>query len=179
MVSCPAKAGAIIIEAAEHAEKRGVRPLARLAGWSQMYCDYDSPHFQQAIESCFRSAVDHARLETTDVGWVNADACGSVIRDPLEARAIREVFGEVPVVAHKGNIGSLGPGVSTIELIGAILSLQYSLIPPTLNYDHPAPDCPVAVSNKSLSLAAVSGQAVLKSSISTTGQITSVVFTPC
>lgn len=170
-------AGAIIIESAEHAAKRGARPLARIGGWSQMYTDYDAPEFQQGIESCFQSAVHNAGLEAKDIGWVNADACGSVTRDPMEAKAIHNVFGDVPVVAHKSNFGSLGPAVSTLELIGAILGLQHNLIPPTLNFETPDPDCPVSVSNTACKLDANSG-AMLKSSISTTGQLASIVLKP-
>jgi 3-oxoacyl-[acyl-carrier-protein] synthase II len=80
-------------------------------------------------------------------------------------------------VAHKGNFGNLGPSTSTVELIGAIMSLQKRQLPPTLNFDFPDPVCPIDVSPKHvISLESGRRLTVLKSSVSNTGQIASVVL---
>lgn len=166
-------AAAIVLESATHAAARGAKPLAELKGWSRMFGVYESDHFSDSVAACFRSAVSDAGLSTTDIGSINAEATGSVRGDAVEAQAIQSVFGDVPVVANKGNFGNLGPGTSSVETVAAILSLQHQTLPPTLNREAADPTCPVNVSDRAIK---TEGKPVLKSSISTTGQIVSVVM---
>ena len=168
--------GAIVIETAENAARRGAVPLARVSGCSRTFNQPYGPEFQSGIEYCYRSALESARMNATDISWINADASGSIKGDPYEAQAIRAVFGETPVVAHKSNFGNLGPGTSTVELIGSILSLDRKTLPASLNTDETDPDCPVVVNKAPISFEDSSRLSFLKSSISTTGQITAVVL---
>ena len=59
--------------------------------------------------------------------------------------AIREVLGDVPVTAPKGNFGNLGAGAGLVELAATLLGLQNGVVPPTRNYQTPDPKCPVNV----------------------------------
>ena len=79
------------------------------------------------------------------IGHVNADGMGTVDDDQAEAAAIREVLGDVPVTAPKGNFGNLGAGAGLVELAASLLGLQNGVVPPTRNYQTPDPKCPVNV----------------------------------
>lgn len=166
-------AGAIILESAEHAQSRGATPLARLAGWARSYQTPNSEQYADAIRGNFESALHNAELSPQDVKLINANASGSIEGDRVEAEAINELFGNTPVVAHKGNFGNIGPGTSIVELIGAVLTKQSGIVPATLNCDSVDPVCPVNVATAQCS---IESGAILKSSFSTTGQITSVLL---
>ncbi len=169
-------AGALVLESEAHAAARGATPLARISGWSRMFGNWERPDFSTSIANSFRSALADAKMQAIQIGSINAEASGSIAGDFAEAQAIKQVFGETPVVANKGNFGNLGPGTSTIETIAGILSLQHGQLPPTLNRDHPDPACPVRVFDKVTQLNGTDGNAFLKSSISATGQIATVII---
>ena len=65
--------------------------------------------------------------------------------DPIEARAIRETLGDVPVTAPKSYFGNLGQGSGMVELVVSLLAMSKGVVPPTLNYETPDPECPVNV----------------------------------
>ena len=166
--------GALVLESAEHAAARGAVPLATLSGWSRTYRNPTSDQFSEALENGFQSALRHAGLEVSQIGLVNANASGSIQGDRTESCAIKRIFADCPVVAHKSNFGNLGPGTSMIELIGAVLSLKHKMIPPTLNCDSVDPQCRINVVTSPTPL---NSGGILKSSFSSTGQICSVVLT--
>jgi len=70
---------------------------------------------------------------------------GTIDMDRIEARAIHAALGDVPVTAPKAAIGHIGAGCGAVELAASILGLEHGLVPPTLNYERPDPDCPVNV----------------------------------
>jgi len=168
-------AAAVILESAAHAARRGAVPLAKLEGWAMTFGPPDQATFSSSIADCFRIAVERTGLRTTQIGSINADASGRVFGDAAEAGAIQQVFGDTPVVANKGNFGNLGPGTSLVETVAAILSLQRGWLPPTLNFEFPDPDCPVNVRSGEM-LAEGAPHRILKSSISETGQIASIIL---
>ena len=65
--------------------------------------------------------------------------------DAIEAAAIREVLGDVPVTAPKSFFGNLGSSSGAVEMVASVLALQRAAIPVTLNYTQPDPACPVCV----------------------------------
>ena len=87
-------------------------------------------------------------MEVADVGHVNAHGLSDYEHDVTEARAIREVLGEVPVTAPKSFFGNLGAAGGAMEMAASVLALGHGEIPITLNYEHPDPDCPVNVVHK-------------------------------
>jgi 3-oxoacyl-[acyl-carrier-protein] synthase II len=80
-----------------------------------------------------------------DIGHVNAHGEGSVNQDRIEAEAIRDTLGDVPVTALKSYFGDLGAGSGAVELVGSVLALAQGRVPPTLNYEEVDPSCPVNV----------------------------------
>ncbi|MEN6450089.1 MAG: beta-ketoacyl synthase N-terminal-like domain-containing protein, partial [Thermoguttaceae bacterium] len=98
-----------------------------------------------AIRRAVRGALDDAGLTPADVGLVVAHGVSTVDDDRVEAQAIHEVLGDVPLTAPKSYFGHLGPGAGALETALAVLALQHRLIPPTLNYERPDPECPANV----------------------------------
>lgn len=167
---------ALVLESAEHAAARGATVLAKLSGWSRSYLNPSNDNYSDALVSNYKSTLEFAGVGSIDVGLVNANASGSRIGDQVEASAIRTVFGDTPVVAHKSNFGNMGPGTSTTELVGGVLSIVNREIPPTVNCDQVDSECPVNVVTEKTKLAEDQEVAVLKSSYSSTGQIVSVLI---
>jgi 3-oxoacyl-[acyl-carrier-protein] synthase II len=167
-------AAAMVLETKEHAQRRGATPLAHVRGWSQNFGSCEGL-LSSAIATGFRAALERAQLTANQIGSINAHASGSVPIDAAEAQAIRQVFGNVPVVANKGNFGNLGPGTSSVETVAAILSLHHRRLPATLNRDYPDPACPVEITGPNQNWPA-ENETILKSSISDTGQLASVIL---
>jgi 3-oxoacyl-[acyl-carrier-protein] synthase II len=140
-------AAQIVLESRAHAERRGVRPLARVAGTAS--------RCERAAESCcptgdaigraIRAAMAAARLESFHIGHVNAHGNSTREDDAAEAGAIRGTLGDVPVTAPKSFFGNLGHGSGMVELAISLLSLPNGVVPPTLNFETADPECPVNV----------------------------------
>jgi 3-oxoacyl-[acyl-carrier-protein] synthase II len=136
-----------VLESRRHAERRGARILATVDAVVSRY----EPSIAQrqitgkAIAAAIRAALDMASLEPHDIAHVNAHGISTREDDPAEARAIRETLGDVPVTAPKSYFGNLGPGSGAVELAISLLAMQRGVIPPTLNYEHADPECPVNV----------------------------------
>jgi 3-oxoacyl-[acyl-carrier-protein] synthase II len=169
-------AGAIVLESAEHAARRGAQPLAKIRGWSRGFKNIDDPGFASALQGGFEASLAAANVKSTEIDFVNANACGTLLGDAWEANAIRNVFADTPVVANKGNFGNLGPGTSTVELVGSVLSLNSRTLPPTINLETDDPNCPVNASQNSVPLSQLGTTKTLKSSISSTGQFASIIL---
>ena len=76
---------------------------------------------------------------------MNAHASGLVADDVIEARAIHQVLGDVPVTAPKSFFGDMGSSGGAVEMVASVLALQHGQVPVTLNYSQPDPNCPVQV----------------------------------
>jgi 3-oxoacyl-(acyl-carrier-protein) synthase len=92
-----------------------------------------------------RRALTDAGLTLDDIGYINAHATGTEWNDKNETGAIKEVFGqhayEIPVVGNKAALGHSIAGSGALELIGCIFSLRDQVVPPTINYKLPDPEC--------------------------------------
>ena len=140
-------AAAFVVERREHAVARGATVLAKILG-SANTCKprrAGEPLEGDAIRNAISTALCDAGLEPSDVGHVSAQGNSTIDDDRLEARAIRDVLGDVPVTALKSYFGNIGSGGGAVEMVGSVLGLQRGLIPPTLNYEQPDPECPVNV----------------------------------
>lgn len=140
-------AGIMIIEALEHAEKRGAKILARIAGWSNRYEPplHDRVVTGSGIRASIKAALQSAGLQPGDIGHVNANAGGLIVDDRIEAQAIHAELGEVPVTAPKSFFGDLGAGSGAVEMLASVIGLSTGQVPRTLNYEMPDPECPVNV----------------------------------
>ncbi len=144
---CGEGAAQLVLESREFAERRGATVLARVAA---VCTRTESAAIAQqptgdAICRALRAAITSARIAANDIGYVNAHGLSTREDDPSEARAIREVLGEIPVTAPKSYFGNLGQGSGMVELAISLLALKNGVIPPTLNYETPDPECPVHV----------------------------------
>ena len=139
-------AGILVLEAESHALQRGVPILAEIKGYG---ASADSSHLTQPAQigpvMAMRRALVDAHLALEDIDYINAHATGTEWNDQNETRAIKEVFGErayrIPVVGNKAALGHSIAGSGALELIGCILSLRDQVLPPTINYRVPDPEC--------------------------------------
>lgn len=136
-----------ILETAAHASARNANVLGAILG-SGSSCVLDKqgkPNLRKALANAMRAAFRDAGIEPADVGHINAHGLGSGAVDNAESHAIHDVFGAsagtVPVTALKSYLGNSGSGCGTLELAGSLLGLQHGVIPPTLNYETPDPEC--------------------------------------
>ena len=132
------------LEELEFAQKRGAKILGELVGFAS---GFDKGRTGKGLATVIRNALRDANVQPADIGHVNAAARGSRVLDPWDAKAIREVFGDVPVLAPKGHLGNSGAASGLIELAASVLALQHGQLPGTLNHSNPDPDCPVNVTS--------------------------------
>lgn len=173
---CGEGAAQIVLESREHAERRGARAIARVAGAAtrfELAADKQHPT-GDAIRRAIRAALAAAGLEPRDIGYVNAHGLSTREDDPIEARAIRETLGDVPVTALKSFFGNLGQGSGLVELAVSLIALGEGVVPPTLNYETPDPECPV---NVVTTLQRAEKHAFVKLNHNSTGQAAAVVIT--
>jgi len=165
-----------VLESRGHAERRGVRPLARIAGAASRYEPTAETQVPtgNAIRRAIVAALDQAKLESFHIGHVNAHGNSTREDDRAEARAIRAALGNVPVTAPKSFFGNLGHGSGAVELAVSLVSLASGVIPATLNYEMPDPDCPVNVVAEAQP---AENRTFLKLNHNTTGQATAIVIT--
>ena len=162
----------LVLETRAHAERRGARILARVAGFSHRY--ERPPHTGAAIGCAIAEALSGANIHADQVGHVNAHAGGRVDLDAIEAQAIRDVLGDVPVTAPKSYFGDLGAGSGAVELVASVLAQEQGKVPRTLNYETPDPRCPVNVVH-GVSLATDQPAAVTVN-LAGSGQVAAVVL---
>ena len=140
-------AGVVVLEERRHAESRGAPILARIAGLAGCFEPRSAGNKPKgtAIGRSIAAALERAGLGAADIGHVNAHGLGTSVDDRIEARAIRDALGDVPVTALKGFFGNLGAGSGAIEIVATVLALLNGEVPPTLNYHKPDPECPINV----------------------------------
>jgi 3-oxoacyl-(acyl-carrier-protein) synthase len=139
-------AGILVLEAERHALRRGVPILAEIKGYG---ASADSSHLTQPARigpvRAMQRALANAGLTVDEIDYINAHATGTEWNDKNETGAIKEVFGrrayEIPVVGNKAALGHSIAGSGALELIGCILSLHDQVVPPTINYKVPDPEC--------------------------------------
>jgi 3-oxoacyl-[acyl-carrier-protein] synthase II len=138
-------AGLVVLESAEHAERRGATSYAEVAGVGM---SSDAYHIAQpdpvgaGATRAMRFALQDAGLEATDIAHINAHATSTPQGDLSEAAAIRAALGEdaaaaVVVSATKSMTGHLLGAAGSVEAIAAILALRDRLAPPTINLEDP------------------------------------------
>jgi 3-oxoacyl-[acyl-carrier-protein] synthase II len=166
--------GVLILEEREHALRRGAKIYGEVVGFGSAF---DRQRNGSGVVRAIRAALAGAGIGPEEIDHVNAQGFSTCPGDACEARALQEVFGNcdppVPVLAAKSYFGNLGAGSSTTELAASLLALQHGVVPPTLNYEEPDPDCPVSV--LAGSPRPVRRKHVLKVSFTEIGQCAAVV----
>jgi 3-oxoacyl-[acyl-carrier-protein] synthase II len=141
-------AGILIMEELEHAQARGANIIAEITGFgssSNAYRITDSPPDGRGADQSMRSALEDAGISPEDINYINAHGTSTLVNDRSETQAIKKVFGDsaygTPISSNKSMLGHLIASAGTIELIVSTMTIQKNLIPPTINYETPDPDC--------------------------------------
>jgi 3-oxoacyl-[acyl-carrier-protein] synthase II len=141
-------AGCLILEEAEHAERRGARIYGELEGWAFTTDAYSMARPDDTGKEHRRSierAIASAHWFPEEVDYINACGLGTVELDLIETLAIKEAMGRqayrIPVSSFKSALGHAFAASGAFQLIGTVLALQHQFIPPTLHLTHPDPAC--------------------------------------
>jgi len=139
--------GVFVLETREHAERRGANILARIVGFSSRYepAKGSEPRSGIGVKNSIEGALQATGMKAEGVGHVNAHGLSTITDDRMEARGIHAALGSVPVTAPKSFFGDLGGGSGAVEMAASVLALAKGVVPPTLNYETPDPECPVKV----------------------------------
>ncbi|NNE39840.1 MAG: beta-ketoacyl-[acyl-carrier-protein] synthase family protein [Marinicaulis sp.] len=139
-------AGVFVLEEEEHAKKRGANILARIAGFGMNADGNDM--INPAVEGAsgaMQLALQNVEINDLSAVYINAHGTGTLMNDPTETKAIRDVFGagadELIVSSTKSMHGHLLGAAGGIETAAAILALNNNVAPPTVNLDEPDPEC--------------------------------------
>ena len=141
-------AGALILESLEHARAREALILAEVAGYGATSDAYHltapAPEGEGGARA-MRLALADARMRPEEIDYINAHGTSTPPGDRFETMAIKKVFGEhaykVLVSSTKSMTGHLLGASGAIELIACVKAIQEGIVPPTINHDHPDPDC--------------------------------------
>ncbi|MFE8600174.1 beta-ketoacyl-ACP synthase II [Archangium violaceum] len=141
-------AGVIVLEEMEHAKKRGANILAELVGYG---ANSDAHHVTQPAPEgegaarCMRLALQSAGMNPEDVGYINAHGTSTPFNDANETKAIKAVFGaharKVAVSSTKSMTGHMLGAAGGAEAVVSVQTLLRGVLPPTINYTTPDPDC--------------------------------------
>ncbi len=141
-------AGVVILEELEHAKKRGVPILAELAGYGRTSDAYHitAPHEQgRGAIKAMENALADAGFKPQDISYINAHGTSTKLNDQVETLAIKKVFKEyakkIPVSSTKSMTGHLLGAAGGVELVACVLAIRDNIVPPTINYETPDPDC--------------------------------------
>ena len=141
-------AGILVLESLDHALARDARIYAEIVGYGMTgdahHMTAPDPEGDGAARA-MAAAVRDAGLEVSDVGYINAHGTSTQYNDKFESIAIKRVFGEharrLAVSSTKSMTGHLLGAAGGIEAIATVLALHHGVLPPTINYETPDPDC--------------------------------------
>jgi len=141
-------AGILVLESLDHALARDARIYAEIVGYGMTgdahHMTAPDPEGDGAARA-MAAAVRDAGLDVTDVGYINAHGTSTQYNDKFESIAIKRVFGEharrLAVSSTKSMTGHLLGAAGGIEAIATVLALHHGVLPPTINYETPDPDC--------------------------------------
>jgi 3-oxoacyl-[acyl-carrier-protein] synthase II len=141
-------AGTLVLEELEHAKKRGATIYAELSGYGSTADAFrvtDSHPDGRGAIACIAQALQDAQLKPADIGYINAHGTSTQVNDRVETLAIKKVFGEgayqVPISSSKSMLGHLIAAAGAVELIISIVAMRRGVLPPTINYETPDPEC--------------------------------------
>ena len=141
-------AGLLVLEAEEHATRRGARIYCELSGYGLStdahHITAPAPGGAGAVR-CMTQAIQSAGIEPEQVGYINAHGTSTPLNDTHETAAIRTVFGEhadaLAVSSTKSVTGHLLGAAGGVEAVASVMSVHTGMVPPTANLVHPDPTC--------------------------------------
>ncbi len=139
-------AGVLILEREDHAAARGATVYGRIVGYGASNDAFDMvqpDEFGAGALIAMRAALDDAGVAPTEIGFISAHGTGTPINDRVESLAIRALFGAdaPPVSSTKSAIGHLLGAAGSTEALVCIEALRRGILPPTINYSEPDPEC--------------------------------------
>jgi 3-oxoacyl-[acyl-carrier-protein] synthase II len=141
-------AGMVVLEEYEHAKRRGAPMLGEIVGYgttADAYRITDVPPDGHGAIASMRMAIADAGIQPQQIGYVNAHGTSTAINDRVETLVCKEVFGaqalKVPVSSTKSMMGHLIAAAGVTEMIVCLLAIRDQVLPPTINLEHPDPDC--------------------------------------
>ncbi len=141
-------AAVLVLESAEYAQRRGAQAMAVVRGYGTTN---DAYHISAPAENgigaalCMQAALDHAGLKAEEISYINAHGTSTPLNDLSETIAIKTVFGEaayqVAISSTKSMTGHLLGAAGAVEAVVCVKAIQTGVLPPTINYQTPDPDC--------------------------------------
>jgi len=172
----------LVLESHESVIRRGIQPLAELAGYGStsdaFHVTEPAPEGESAAKAVKRT-LKNAGLEPADIDYINAHGTSTPLNDKLETKALKLALGEIaykiPVSSTKSMTGHLLGAGGAVEAAMCVLALREGVVPPTINHENPDPECdldivPNAARKKDL-------QAVLSTSFGFGGHNSVLAFT--
>jgi 3-oxoacyl-[acyl-carrier-protein] synthase II len=141
-------AGVMVLEEIDHARKRGAKIYGEIVGYGMSadgsHITAPDPEGNGAAKSMANALAD-AGLNPSDIGYINAHGTSTPLGDVAETKAMKKVYGDairhIPVSSTKSQVGHLLGASGAVELIVTMLAVQRGVLPPTINYHTPDPDC--------------------------------------
>jgi 3-oxoacyl-[acyl-carrier-protein] synthase II len=141
-------AAMVVLEELEHARRRGATIHGEVVGYGSTADAYritDTHPEGRGAAACITMALQDAGLGTGDIDYINAHGTSTDVNDKVETLAIKKVFGEraykIPVSSTKSMMGHLIAAAGATELIVCLLAIRDGVLPPTINYENPDPNC--------------------------------------
>jgi 3-oxoacyl-[acyl-carrier-protein] synthase II len=138
----------LILEELEHAKARGAKIYGEVLGYGSTADAYritDQHPEGRGGAGCIRLAMEDAGLKPTDVQYINAHGTSTDANDKTETLAIKTIFGDhaykVPVSSTKSMLGHLIAAAGATELVICLMAIRDNVLPPTINYETPDPEC--------------------------------------
>jgi 3-oxoacyl-[acyl-carrier-protein] synthase II len=140
--------GMVVLEELEHARRRGATIYAEVTGYgttADAFRVTDSHPDGRGAIACIQAAVKDSGLSPADIGYINAHGTSTQVNDKVETLAVKKVFGDgayqVPVSSSKSMLGHLIAAAGAVELIICVMAIRTGVLPPTINYEVPDPEC--------------------------------------
>ncbi|MEU9501980.1 beta-ketoacyl-[acyl-carrier-protein] synthase family protein [Streptomyces sp. NPDC048196] len=138
----------LVLEELEHARARGATVHCEIRGYATFGNAYHMTGLtQEGLEmaEAINRALDHARIDATQVDYVNAHGSGTQQNDRHETAAVKRSLGahahKVPMSSIKSMVGHSLGAIGAIEIVACVLALTHQVVPPTANYETPDPEC--------------------------------------
>jgi 3-oxoacyl-[acyl-carrier-protein] synthase II len=141
-------AAVLILEELEHARLRGAEIWAELSGYGSSQDAYrvtDTHPEGRGTVSAIQRAMADAGLNVDEIDYINAHGTGTVLNDRVETLALKRAFGQqayrIPISSSKSMLGHSTTACGAVELTVCVLALRHRVLPPTINYHTPDPEC--------------------------------------
>ena len=141
-------AGVVMLEELQHAKKRGAEIYCEIVGYGNTADAYHltapSPEGEGASR-CMKMAFRNSGLKTTDISYINAHGTSTPQGDVCETQAVKTVFGDrarkIAISSTKGATGHMLGAAGAVEMSVCALAIKHGVVPPTINYQVPDPEC--------------------------------------